>query len=70
MEKKIIVLAGNRKQFEDYLDDNSMTDSQAVYGWSPEILHGIQADRVEIVGTFWGREDAYELRRLAESRIF
>lgn len=70
MEKKIIVLAGSREQFERYLDENGLTDSQAVYGWCAERILGIQASKVEKIGTWYEVKDHHELERLAESRIF
>lgn len=67
--KKIIILAGNRQQFEDYLEDNGLTDSQAVYGYEPDRILGIEASWVEVIGTFWERKDAVELRNLALTRV-
>lgn len=66
---KIIVLAGSREQFERYLDENGLTDSEAVYGYEPIRIMGIKASRVEVVGTFWERKDATKLKELADSRI-
>lgn len=66
---KIIVLAGSRKQFEDYLNKNSLTDSEAVYGCEPQRLFGIRASKVEVVGTFWERNDAARLKELADTRV-
>ena len=66
---KKIILAGSRQQFEDYLDRNGLTDSEAVYGFEPQIIYGIEASSVEVVGTFWERRDAGKLYELANSRI-
>ena len=66
---KIIVLAGSRQQFEDYLDKNGLTDSEAIYGYEPERLMGIEAREVITIGTFFERKDAVQLLELAESRI-
>lgn len=68
--KKIIILAGNREQFEKYLNENGFTDSEAIYGYRPENIMGIQASKVEIVGTFWKKKNASELQKLANTRIF
>jgi hypothetical protein len=68
-KKKIIVLAGNREQFERYLADNGLTDSEAVYGFEPDRIYGIRASKVEIIGTFWERKDASKLKEVADSRI-
>jgi hypothetical protein len=67
--KRIIVLAGTRQQFENYLAENGLTDSEAVYGYEPERIYGITASKVEVVGTFWERKDAGKLYELANSRI-
>lgn len=69
MEKKIIVLAGTHQQFEEWLNENGMTDSQAVYGYHPDRIRGIQASKVVTTGTFWERKDAGDLEELALTRI-
>lgn len=69
LNKKIIVLAGSRIQFEDYLDDKGLTDTEAIYGYCADIIRGIEARRVEIIGTFWDRKDASELKREADARV-
>lgn len=67
--KKIIVLAGNREQFERYLDENGMTDSEAIHGYCAEVLYGIEASKIVEVGTFYERKDCHELKELALTRI-
>ena len=67
--KKIIVLAGSRQEFEDYLDELGLTYSDALYGYDARSLMGQEFSRVEVVGTFWERNDAGKLKDLAESRI-
>ncbi len=69
-KNKIIVLAGNRQEFERYLDKNGMTDTEAIYGCEPQRICGYRAERVVIVGTFWERKDAGKLKDLADSRVF
>lgn len=66
---KIIVLAGSRQQFEEYLRGNGLTDTQAIYGYAADKIMGIEASKVEIIGNFWDRKDAAELKKLAESRV-
>ena len=66
---KIIVLAGNREQFEDYLNKNGLTDSEAIYAFEPNRILGIEASKIEVVGTFWDRKDADKLYNLAWSRV-
>jgi len=66
---KVIVLAGSREQFEEYLDKSGLTDNEAVYGHCPDVLAGITASKVVEIGTFYERSDAYELRQFAETRL-
>jgi hypothetical protein len=66
---KIIVLAGNREQFESYLNENGLTDSDAIYGYDPIRLYGIRASKVEVIGTFWERKDASKIKEVADSRV-
>jgi hypothetical protein len=66
---KIIVLAGSREEFEQYLDDHGLTDSQALYGWSPDVMAAIRASGVVETGTFYERKDAWDLRQFALSRV-
>ena len=68
--EKIIVLAGSREQFERYLADNGLTDSEAIYGWSPERILAVRASKIVEVGTFYEKPDAHELRELANTRIY
>lgn len=67
--RKIIILAGSRQQFEKYLDDNGLTNTQAIYGFDESAIAGIQAQRVVIVGTFWERNDGKKLLKLAKERV-
>lgn len=66
---KIIVLAGSRIQFERYLDDNGLTDSEAVYGWCPDRILDTRASKVVVIGDFYQRNDAHQLEELANSRV-
>lgn len=66
---KIIVLAGHREEFEQYLSDCGLTDSEAVYGWCPDVMAGIEASKVVEIGTFYKHKDAYKLREFARTRV-
>lgn len=66
---KIIVLAGNREQFERYLSEQGLTDSEAVYGYEPHSILGIRANKVVEIGTFWETKNANKLWTLAQSRV-
>lgn len=70
--KKIIVLAGNHKEFVDFLKSNGVMEEEMqgyVYGSRKESLLGVDAEDVYIVGSFWQREDAGEMKELADSRM-
>ncbi len=67
--KKIIVLAGSRIEFEDYIDDKGLTDTEAIYGYGVDRIRGIEASKVEVIGTFWDRKDAGDLKREADTRV-
>jgi len=67
--KKIIVLAGSRIEFEDYIDDKGLTDTEAIYGYGVDRIRGIEASKVEVIGTFWDRKDAKELKKEADARV-
>jgi len=69
MEKKIIVLAGSREEFERFLAANGLTDSEALYGWEEEVIRGISASRVVEIGTFFIRKDAQRLRDVANAAV-
>ena len=58
-----MVLAGNRQQFEDYLDENGLTDSQARYVYEPRCVYGYGHD-YEIVeyGTYYENRHYNELK--------
>jgi len=49
---KIVVLAGNQKQFDDFIRTRSNPELY-VYGNMIENLLGIQAEGIETIGTFW-----------------
>lgn len=67
--KKIIILAGTKQQFDSYCRVNELNMESAVYGHSFESIQGVEASKVEVIGTFWDRKDASELKELADSRI-
>jgi hypothetical protein len=56
-------------EFERYLDDNGVTNSDVIYGYSPDALYGVEASAIEEIGTFYERNDAAKLREIALSRI-
>lgn len=70
MKYKAIILAGNRVEFERFLDEVGGTDSEYLYGFEPSRISGVQAEKVIHVGTFLDRKDSYDLAKLADTRIF
>lgn len=66
---KVIVVAGNQEQFDNFLSDVYPDDrGNFVYADTRNIM-AIEASQIIRVGTFWERADLYELCMLAESRI-
>ena len=66
--KYTIVLAGNYREFKNFLDKNGGTDGEYCYGDAHNIM-GIEAKEVVEYGTFYERKDAHDLRELAKSRV-
>jgi hypothetical protein len=64
---QIIVLAGNHDEFIRYLRE--LLSNKYVYGSAPKKLHGIEAEEIIVVGTFWDRKDAGDLWDAALSRV-
>ena len=67
--KQFIVLAGSRREFEDFLNEQGLTDSEALYGYMPDVIAGVETERVVEVGSFRERKDAEKLREFADTRI-
>lgn len=73
MEKVTIILAGNHRQYLDWLCDNKLGKEDLDkyrYGGFPERVQSLTAKEVIVIGTFW--EDfprAREMYDLALSRV-
>lgn len=65
----ILVLAGSVRQYEEYLRENNLTPSEALYGYDERSIRGIRASAVVETGLFWERIDARYLYDLAMSRV-
>lgn len=65
---KVIVLAGNYREFEEYLDSAGLTTEHAIYG-DAHHMAGTEAQQYQIIGTFWDRHDAADARAFAKTRI-
>jgi hypothetical protein len=66
---KILILAGSREQFENYLNDNGLTDSEAFYAYEPYVIRGQEFNKIEVIGTFWERPHANDLYEEAKRRL-
>lgn len=67
VKKLKMVLAGNREQFEYYLAENGLTDSEAIYVFEPLSIMGRGHD-YEIVkyGTYYDDPRILELEKMLE----
>lgn len=74
-EKIIIVCAGNYDQYNDWLHLNfkdEETKRKYRYcgnGMDLMKMAGLIVEKVEVIGTFWERENAGEYYKYAQSRI-
>ena len=72
--KKIIILAGDHRQYSDWLYDNVLPDVEElkkyIYASEPQKIMGVQAEKVLCIGTWNDKKDAEEMLKLANSRIF
>lgn len=59
--KKIIVLAGNFKQYKECCEELNLLLRDAIYGDTVEKICSIEAGAIITTGTFLEREDAHEL---------
>lgn len=67
--QKILILAGHREQYEQWLADNGHTSQTAFHGYDQERIISVEVTSVLTVGTFWERKDAHKLFQLAQTRI-
>ena len=70
-----IILAGNYKQYSDWLYDNVLPNVEEIknyaYGNFFEKIIGIRAKEVIVIGTFWEDvKNAGEVYEHAKSRIY
>lgn len=70
MEKVKIVIAGNHREFMDYLRIVP-EEARKIYKEAshPDQIRGLIADEVITVGTWYERSDAKEMEREALSRV-
>ncbi len=63
--KQICVLAGDAKQYKEWLLKNKKTSLEAIFGNNREDFEGVEISAIKIVGTFFERRDSRELYELA-----
>lgn len=70
MNKTILVLAGNKEQFDKYVGDPQKHLSQVfMYASHIKDLFGIIPDKIEITGTFWDLPHSGKMYDLALTRV-
>ncbi len=74
MDKVTIILAGNYRQYTDWIYDNVLPDTEAIkqyrYGSYPEKVQPLIAKEVIVIGTFWQEfPNAVDMYDLALSRV-
>lgn len=65
--QKVAVLAGNYREFCQFLDENGGTDTEYVY--ADERIIGYRLQDYKIYGTFWERKNADKIIDMVKSRI-
>lgn len=65
----IAVLAGTRREFDDFVRERGLSERQAVYIGEPHHAHGAHFRAVEHVGSWRLNSDSDKLERLVMSRV-
>lgn len=61
--KKIAVLAGTRRQFDEYIRE------RFIYIDSVRDIHGIEVEEIIKIGNWYEKKDSYETLKAVESRM-
>ena len=73
LNKKIVILAGNYREFINFLSEKERLDingcKKYIYCDHPAKVYGIKIADIEIIGTFWERKDAGKLYESAKCRL-
>lgn len=69
MKKVILVVAGDYRQYINYLRENNLTQSEAKYIDYWQKAAGFLAEKVVTVGTWYKNNDASELVKFCETRV-
>jgi hypothetical protein len=65
----IAVLAGSRRQFDDFVQERGIAPHEAVYVDEPQRAYGAHFSGIMLVGTWYMRDGAWALEALVRSRI-
>lgn len=68
----VAVMAGNKKQFDDYVRQGGLFEHEkAVYAHDSDCIRGFRFSRYEVVGTFYedNKEPSKVLSRVKERMI-
>jgi hypothetical protein len=66
---KIAVIAGTRRQFDDWCRDHADKAPRAVFAYDEQTLRGLEIEAVVSIAHWTWREDQYRALRMAHSRI-
>jgi len=74
-KQNIILLCGSAQEATYFLykrqkeSPNYYSNENYIYGYGPECLYGVTADKVKVFGNFWTRPHCQELFEIANSRL-
>lgn len=69
MKRTVIILAGNFKEFQNYIDSRNQDENRFIYASDQHSIAGLRADRIYIIGSFWDRKDADSLYEYAKAQF-
>ena len=67
--KRTVILAGDHKQYKNFIIGNHMDEDKYFYGGVPQNLFGQELRDIITIGTFFERKDANKMLELAKTRI-
>lgn len=63
---KILIIAGTKKQYHDYLLENKISENDTIYAYEARSILGHRYNKIIEVGTARERKDYREIKKLAE----
>ncbi len=71
-EKNILVIAGNREQFEYYISAVHPVEARKKYVYLRTVqdIYGRRVESVVLTGTYYEKKDYHDLLEMALSRVF